>query len=168
MLMPSQPAPDFTLADSAGTQHTLSALLRKGPALLLFYPADNSPLCTKQNCIVRDRFAELAAAGVSVIGLSPQGPAAKSDFAKSHRLPQLLLIDPASRVAKQFGARGMFGLPLPFGTRRMTFFIEPSASAPAGIISLAAHQEFGLSVHEQLMDDALRLARKAQQSQPKE
>jgi peroxiredoxin Q/BCP len=161
MLKPSQVAPPFTLADSAGVQHSLATLLGKGPVLLLFYPADNSPLCTKQNCIVRDRFAELKAAGVSVVGLSPQGSSAKEAFTASHRLPQLLLIDGGSRVAAEYGARGMFGLPLPFGTRRMTFYVEPSKEGTQGEIALAAHQEFGLSAHEKLMDEALRLARAA-------
>ena len=162
MLLPSQPAPDFTLPDASGVQHTLSHALARGPALLVFYPADATPLCTKQNCLVRDRFGELTAAGITVFGLSPQRAELKKDFSGSQRLPQVLLVDAGSKVAKLYGARGMFGLPLPFGTRRMTFFVERKANLPVnmcGEVVLAAHEEFGLTVHEALMDRALQLAR---------
>ncbi len=159
MLLPSMPAPDFTLPDRHGTPHTLRALLASGPVVLAFYPADNTPLCTKQHCMVRDRFAQLANAGVRVVGISPQNADAKDNFVQSHNLRHLLLVDKSSKVAAMYGARGLFGLPLPFGTRRMSFLVRATPGAqPHATIELAAHQEFGLAVHERLLDDALRLA----------
>jgi thioredoxin-dependent peroxiredoxin len=158
MLKPGSPAPDFALSDSKGTQHALRTLLSTGPVVLMFYPADNTPLCTKQNCMVRDRFAELEVAGVRVVGISPQSAEVKAAFASGNRLPQLLLVDKGSKVAALYGARGLFGLPLPLGTRRMSFLVRIDAvSGP--LIEHAAHQEFGLTAHELLLDNALRLAK---------
>jgi peroxiredoxin Q/BCP len=169
MLKPSEPAPNFTLPDVRGTQHTLRHLVAQSPVVLMFYPADNTPLCTKQNCMVRDRFAELEAAGVRVVGLSPQSASTKEAFASGHRLPQLLLVDQGSKVAAKYGARGLFGLPLPLGTRRMSFLVVPDTlrlgtqgpNDSAGMIELAAHQEFGLGAHEELLDAAKKFGRPA-------
>ncbi len=62
-------APDFTLNDGEGKEWTLSDQLGK-TVVLLFYPADDSPVCTKQMCSVRDNWDDYKATGAEVVGIS--------------------------------------------------------------------------------------------------
>ena len=57
MLNTGDTAPDFMLADQAGTERSLSSLVHEGSCVLYFYPADFSPVCTAQTCAFRDTFA---------------------------------------------------------------------------------------------------------------
>jgi thioredoxin-dependent peroxiredoxin len=144
-------APDFTLPDDTGQPVALSYLLAQGPVILFFYPGDSTPLCTKQACMVRDVLDDLARVGVRVVGVSPQGSASKAAFRSAHGLRHVMLADEGSRVAKLYGATGLFGLPIPFGTRRTTYAI-----ASDGHITEAVHAEFGLSAHEALLHRIVR------------
>ena len=70
MLEPGDTAPDFTLDDQRGNTVTLSDL-RGETVVLYFYPRADTPGCTTQACGVRDHSADYDAAGVRVIGVSP-------------------------------------------------------------------------------------------------
>jgi len=98
-------APAFRLRDQDGVEHTL-AELNDGPLLLAFYPADGTPGCTTQACDVRDRWAEFAALGVRVVGISPDDVATHHGFVREHGLPQTLLADPDHAVLEAYGAWG--------------------------------------------------------------
>ncbi len=96
-------APDFTLKDSDGNDWKLSE--RKGKTVvLLFYPGDNTPVCTKQLCSVRDNWADYAATGAEVVGISTDSGASHKDFAEKHNLPLTLLSDENGEVVGKYEA----------------------------------------------------------------
>lgn len=144
MLTKGDMAPDLTTAGG-----TLRDLLRTGPVVVYFYPADFTPVCTRQACMVRDLHRDLAARGVTVIGVSPQGEASHERFRAAHELPFHLVADADGSIAKAWGVRGIFGLPIPFGVRRVTFLVGRD-----GRIADVAKGELGLSGHERLLKAA--------------
>ncbi len=119
MLKVGDQAPDFTLPDHDGRQISLSALLAKGPVLLYFYPADFTPVCTREACAFSALEPELAKAGVSLIGISPQDSASHARFREHYSLPFPLLADPDKRVVSAYDCDG----PLGFGVSRVTYLI---------------------------------------------
>lgn len=97
-------APDFALRDGDGREWRLSE--RRGRVVvLLFYPGDETPVCTKQLCSVRDRWEDYAATGAEVVGVSTDSVESHRRFAERHSLPLRLLSDPDRRVAEMFGAK---------------------------------------------------------------
>jgi thioredoxin-dependent peroxiredoxin len=98
-------APDFELRDDLGEAHRLSE--RRGHfTVVYFYPADDTPGCTKEACSFRDNNAAFKAADTEVWGLSPQGPASKAAFRAKYGLPFTLLADEDHAVAGAYGAWG--------------------------------------------------------------
>ncbi len=95
-------APDFTLKDGAGKNWTLSEQRGK-TVVLLFYPADNSPVCTTQLCSVRDNWAAYAATGAEVVGISTDSVKSHEKFAEKHELPLTLLADENGEVVRKYG-----------------------------------------------------------------
>ena len=73
-LAPGDKAPDFTLPDADGKPVSLSSL-RGQQVIVYFYPAAMTPGCTTEACDFRDNLSSLAAAGVTVLGISPDQPA---------------------------------------------------------------------------------------------
>ncbi len=98
-------APDFTLPDADGTPVSLSSL-RGQRVIVYFYPAAMTPGCTKQACDFRDNLNSLAAAGVSVLGISPDKPAKLAKFRERDQLTFPLLSDPGHEVEQAYGAYG--------------------------------------------------------------
>lgn len=154
MLPLNAPAPDFSLPDDSGKTVTLRELLAQGPIILYFYPADMTPICTKQACIVRDEHASLARAGIRAVAISPQSSQSKAAFRKAKSLTQILLADEGGTVARAYKATGIFGLPLPFGVRRVSYLIDNDANGNPCIAD-SAHAEFRLRPHEDLIRRAL-------------
>ncbi|MGY6553265.1 MAG: peroxiredoxin [Wenzhouxiangella sp.] len=102
-------APDFSLPDQDGEIFSLSA--QHGQRLLLvFYPGDDTPVCTRQLCDYRDGLESFADLGVRVIGVSPDGAASHRRFREKHGLPFTLLSDPDLAVASLFGCKGLLGM----------------------------------------------------------
>jgi peroxiredoxin Q/BCP len=99
-----QPAPDFALLDGDGNEWRLSRQ-RGRVVVLLFYPGDETPVCTKQLCSVRDRWEDYAATGAEVVGVSTDSVESHKKFADRHSLPLRLLSDPERKVAEMFGAK---------------------------------------------------------------
>ena len=98
-------APDFELRDDEGKAHRLSD--RRGHfTVVYFYPADDTPGCTKEACSFRDNDAAFKAADTEVWGLSPQGPESKAAFRAKYGLPFTLLADEDHAVADRYGAWG--------------------------------------------------------------
>ncbi len=120
MLTAGDTAPDFTLPDAEGNDVTLASLLESGPIVLYFYPADFTPGCTAQACMVRDLHSDLTGAGLRVAGVSPQKPASHKRFAEKFRLPFTLLCDTDKGVAKRYGAVW----PLGIAFRRVTYLVD--------------------------------------------
>ena len=97
-------APDFTLKDGEGKDWRLGD--RRGRVVvLLFYPGDETPVCTKQMCSVRDNWEQYRETGAEVVGISTDSVESHRKFAERHSLPLRLLSDPDRRVAELYGAK---------------------------------------------------------------
>jgi len=105
---PGDVAPDFTLPSTQG-EVSLSKLLEKGAVLLVFYPGDDTPVCTRQLCDYRDNLAVFEGLGVQVLALNPQSAASHAKFAAKHRFPFPVAADADGKVCKRYGAAGLFG-----------------------------------------------------------
>ena len=99
-------APDFTLQDQHNSAVSLSALLKHSRVLIYFYPKAMTPGCTVQACNLRDINAELAAKGVSVVGISTDSSAKLAKFTQRDQLNFTLLADEDHQVADAFGVWG--------------------------------------------------------------
>ena len=98
-------APDFELRDDEGRSHRLSD--RRGHfTVVYFYPADDTPGCTKEACSFRDAHASFVDEDTEVWGASPQGVASKAAFRAKYGLPFTLLADEDHGVAESYGAWG--------------------------------------------------------------
>jgi len=105
MIAAGQPAPDFTLRDQDGEKVSLSGL-RGGRALLVFYPADFSPVCSDQLSIYQEVKPEIEAHGVTMLGISVDGMFAHKAFQEKLGIDTPLLADfePKGEVARAYGA----------------------------------------------------------------
>jgi peroxiredoxin Q/BCP len=118
-------APDFTLPDENGKKHKLSDYRGK-TVVLYFYPADDTPGCTKEACDFRDDYLKYKAAGAVVLGVSPDDEASHDKFKIKYKLPFPLLADTDHKVAEKYGVwaeKSMFGKKY-FGIVRSTFIID--------------------------------------------
>lgn len=146
MLKVGDTAPDFALEEFDGPETTLSELLDEKSLVVYFYPADFSPVCTREACALRDRHDALREVGVRVLGVSPQGRESHRRFRESYQLPFALLSDPSRKVIDAFGVNG----PLGFGVRRATFLIGPDR-----VIRTRAVAEIFLGSHMDLIQAAI-------------
>lgn len=112
-------APDFSLPDGEGKQWRLSDHLGK-VVVLLFYPGDETPICTRQLCSVRDRWEDYVATGAEVVGISTDSVDSHRKFAEHHQLPLRLLSDAKGEVAKLYGAQSL----IPGKVARSVFVID--------------------------------------------
>jgi peroxiredoxin Q/BCP len=134
-------APEFTLPDQDERNVSLSTLLRHGPLILYFYPADFTPGCTREACSLRDLHGEILQAGLDVAGVSPQGPASHRAFREKHQLPFTLLSDIDKSVIRMYDVRG----PLGFGVRRATYLIDQARYIRGAVLAdfrVSAHEDF--------------------------
>jgi len=98
-------APDFEAQDETGKSVKLSALRGK-PVVLVFYPGDNTPGCTRQLCEFRDRWSAYQDAGVAVFGVNPQGAASHAKFAAKFHFPFPILVDRGGHIASDYRSGG--------------------------------------------------------------
>lgn len=113
------PAPDFTLKDGNGDDWRLSDQRGK-VVVLLFYPGDETPICTRQMCSVRDRWDDYIATGAEVVGISSDSIESHKKFAEHHQLPLRLLSDSDGAVSKLYRARSL----IPGKVARSVFVID--------------------------------------------
>jgi peroxiredoxin Q/BCP len=99
-------APDFTLPDDTGRSVTLSALKGKS-VVLVFYPLDETPGCTKQLCQFRDDWSEARKRGVKVFGVNPGSSESHTKFRRKFKFPFPLLVDRGQKVAALYHANGI-------------------------------------------------------------
>jgi len=124
-LSPGDKAPDFTLPDADGKDVSLSDYAGKR-VIVYFYPAAMTPGCTKEACDFRDSLSSLAAAGIVVLGISPDAPAKLAKFRDKEGLTFPLLSDPDHAVEEAYGAYGekkLYGK-VTVGVIRSTFVID--------------------------------------------
>jgi peroxiredoxin Q/BCP len=122
MLKAGERAPEFTLPDETATDRSLTEFLTAGAIVLYFYPADFTPGCTRQACVLRDLHDEIQRAGLRIVGVSPQSPESHAKFREKYNLPFVLLSDQHKAVVKMYGVNG----PLGIGVRRASFLIDGS------------------------------------------
>ena len=111
-------APDFTLSGTGGVQHSLSDYAGH-PVVLVFYPGDDTPVCTKQLNSYNNELSEFEGLGAQVLAISAQDVASKDRFASKHGFKFPLLSDPDKSVAGLYGTLGPIGFP-----RRSVFVID--------------------------------------------
>jgi peroxiredoxin Q/BCP len=122
-------APSFTLTADDGTKVKL-ADLKGSPVVLYFYPADDTPGCTREACAFRDRSAELKKLGANIFGISPDDVKSHVKFKDKFKLNFPLLADPDHAVAEKFGAwreKNMYGKKR-MGIVRSTFLVGPDGT----------------------------------------
>jgi len=105
-LSPGVRAPDFSLPDDQGHVVTLSKLHGQR-VVLVFYPGDNTPGCTKQLCEFRDNWTKVKEAGVEVFGVNPQSAVKHERFRTKFNFPFPLLVDSGQKVAALYNANGL-------------------------------------------------------------
>lgn len=98
----AQEAPDFTLRDE-DSQSVRLGELRGRPVVLVFYPADFSPVCSDEMCAYRDDYSQFQARGARVFGISRDSVWAHKAFKDSLGLTHSLLSDPKGEVARLYG-----------------------------------------------------------------
>lgn len=128
MLKPGDPAPEVVLSDQHGKLFRLSDLRGKGPAVVYFYPKDETMICTKEACLFRDDHHAFVGLGATVIGISADDVASHRDFAERHRLPFILLSDPDDATFSAFGLKTFIGL-----KQRASFVLDQNGIIRAAI-----------------------------------
>lgn len=112
MLSIGDQAPDFALQDENGNTVRLADFRGVSAVVLMFYPADNTPGCTKQLCTARDDYDKYEAAGVAVFGVNPGSAGTHKRFSERHGLRTPLLLDDGGRVSRAYDAL----MPIPLFT----------------------------------------------------
>jgi thioredoxin-dependent peroxiredoxin len=123
-LPPGTAAPDFSLPDDEGHTVSLSSLKGKN-VVLVFYPGDDTPGCTRQLCEFRDRWNTIRQRGIVVFGVNPQSARSHVHFRNKFQFPFPLLVDKGRAVAKLYNANGLI-------VKRTVYLI-----GPGGVIRFA-------------------------------
>ena len=127
-------APDFTLTGTGGASHSLSDHAGH-PVVVVFYPGDDTPVCTKQLNSYNDDLSEFEQVGAQVLAISAQDVASKDRFSDKHGFKFPLLADLDKAVAGLYGTLGPMGFP-----RRSVFVIDSG-----GVIRYAHRAVAGLT-----------------------
>jgi peroxiredoxin Q/BCP len=142
-------APDFTLKDGHGTDWKLSDQRGK-TVVLLFYPGDNTPVCTAQLCSVRDNWSDYQATGAEVLGISMDSVESHDKFAEKHKLPLRLLSDADGKVSAAYDMKSW----LPGRSARGVVVIDKEGK-------IVYHKVQALSLFRPKDDEVLEAIRKA-------
>lgn len=128
MPLPSgSPAPDFELLDDTNVPRKLSDF-RGRNVVLYFYPADDTPGCTKEACNFRDDYSAYERAGIQILGVSPDTVKSHVKFKQKFQLPFPLLADEGHKVCDLYqvwGPKKLMGKEYE-GVLRTTFLIDES------------------------------------------
>jgi peroxiredoxin Q/BCP len=101
-----QDAPHFELRDQDGNAVSLSGLRGKN-VVLVFYPADETSICTKQLCEFRDNWALAQSKDAVVLGVNPAGERKHAKFRANHQFPFPLLADPGQKAGAAYRTKGL-------------------------------------------------------------
>lgn len=114
------PAPDFRAVDEQGNEVTLSGL-RGRNVVLVFYPADDTTVCTRQLCEFRDRWPDVQKSNTVVFGVNPGGAQSHQKFRGKFTLPFPILVDQGKRLAGLYHCAGLI-------IKRTVYLIGPDGS----------------------------------------
>ena len=110
-------APDFELD---GTEGTFRLSDHRGErVVLLFYPGDFTPVCTRQFCSYAERAEDVSGLDAVVVGISAQDLDSHHRFVDAHGIPMPLLADVDKAVAKAYGVTAPV-----LGTRRGVIVVD--------------------------------------------
>ena len=124
-LKPGDPAPDFDLPTAGGGRVSLASLRGK-PAVLYFYPKDDTTGCTQEAITFTEKAKAFAGVGAAVLGVSPDTVASHDRFTAKYGLNVTLAADEGARIAQKFGVwveKNMYGRKY-MGVERSTFLIS--------------------------------------------
>ena len=110
-------APAFALRDESGHEVSLAKLKGRN-VVLVFYPGDDTPGCTRQLCEMRDNWGALAGHGIAVYGVNPAGPEKHKKFREKYHFPFPLLVDTGQKIAALYHADGLW-------VKRTVYLIGP-------------------------------------------
>ena len=144
-----QEAPNFALKDGDGNTWTLSDHRGK-TVVLMFYPGDNTPVCTAQLCSVRDHWTEYQATGAEVVGISTDTVESHKGFAEKNSLPLRLLSDADRKVSEMYDIKSW----LPGRSARGIVVIDKDGK-------IAYQKAEAISLFRPKDDDVLEAIRKA-------
>ena len=113
-------APDFTLPDQDGNEVTLSSLRGKN-VVLVFYPADDTTVCTRQLCEFRERWPLVLGKNAVVFGVNPATASKHAAFRNRYNLPFPLLVDAGQKTGEAYHTRGLV-------PRRTVYLIGPEGT----------------------------------------
>ena len=133
---PGDPAPDFELEGTEGRFRLSDHRGRR--VVLLFYPGDNTPVCTRQFCSYRDHADDLADLDAVVVGISTQDLDSHSAFVAKHGLNVPLLADIDGAVAKRYEAHAPV-----VGIRRAVVVIDEG-----GVVRARHDHRFGIDFQD--------------------
>ncbi len=128
------PAPDFTLPGTGDREYSLSEFRGK-PLVIVFYPGDDTPVCTKQLNAYNDGLDRFADVDAQIVGISAQSVDSHEAFSGKHGFEFPLLADTDKKVAAAYGTLGPIGFP-----RRSIFIVDAE-----GVIRYAHRAIAGLT-----------------------
>lgn len=109
MISENSKAPDFTLPDSEGNMISLSDYTGK-KVLLVFYPGDDTPVCTTQLCSYRDNYTEFTKRDITILAVSTDTIDSHKQFGEKNSLPFTLLSDHDKQVSRLYDAMDFLGM----------------------------------------------------------
>jgi len=112
-------APNFEAQTTDGGRVSLAQFRGSKSVLLMFYPKDDTPGCTRQMCAARDEGARYETAGVRRFGVNPGGVESHRKFADKYMLDFPLLVDQDAEIASAYGVLKENG-----GVARATYLID--------------------------------------------
>jgi peroxiredoxin Q/BCP len=141
-------APDFALPGTGGRSYRL-ADYRGRPVVIVFYPGDDTPVCTKQLNSYTDDILKFDDVGAEVLAISPQSVTSHEKFAAKHSFKFPLLADTDKAVAGAYGTLGPLGFP-----RRSVFVVDAD-----GVVRYAHRSIAGLTFRSS--DEIIEAVRRA-------
>ena len=110
ILAVGETAPDFAVPDQHGNVIRMADFRGQRNVVMIFYPANETPGCTRQLCAARDSFDQYIAADAVVLGVNPASQESHLSFASNHDLPFSILADTEGEVIRNYGTRGTMGV----------------------------------------------------------
>jgi peroxiredoxin Q/BCP len=109
----------FSLKDENGATHNMENFKGNKHIVLIFYPGDETPVCTKQLCEIRDEYAAFTSSNAVVFGVNPASDKSHKKFTDKNKFQFPLLIDQDATVAEAYGVKGALM------NKRFVFVIGP-------------------------------------------
>lgn len=135
------PAPGFTVRDEKGDWVRLADYQGKKNVVLVFYPGDDTPGCTKQLCAIRDDWSGFQGQDVAVFGVNPADAKSHQKFIQKYEFPFPILVDGDREVVDKYGCKGtLFVQRTVYGIDKMGTIVFAQRGTPSTQEILKAFQ----------------------------